>query len=231
MSSKSRIHVISLGGSLVFPKTGIDTAFLKRLRQFVMKEVDRGARFIFVVGGGAVCRQYQNAARCVVSLADEDLDWMGVHATRMNGHLLRTIFRDIALHRVVKDPTRKLTWNRPVLIAAGWKPGWSTDYIAVRMAKKFGVDTVINMSNIPAVHDKDPNKHRNTKAIDRIDWKSFRKMVGSKWEPGANTPFDPIASKLAASLKMRVYIVGKDLKNLANLVEGRAYTGTVIEPS
>ena len=29
-------------------------------------------------------------------VTDEDKDWIGIHATRLNAHLLRTIFRDVA---------------------------------------------------------------------------------------------------------------------------------------
>ncbi|MBD3250998.1 UMP kinase [Candidatus Uhrbacteria bacterium] len=227
----SRIHVLSIGGSLVVPKQGIDITFLKALRRFVVKEVNRGKRFILVIGGGMTARRYQHAANAVVKLDDEDVDWLGIHATRINAHLLRTIFRDIALHKVIKDPSRKLFWNKQVLIAAGWKPGWSTDYIAVRLAKRFGVKRVINLSNIDCVYDRDPYLHEGAKKITAIAWKDFRKIVGSTWEPGANAPFDPIASKLAEKEKMEVLVAGKDLANVTKMINGSAFRGTRIYSS
>jgi hypothetical protein len=36
-------------------------------------------------------------------LPDEDLDWLGVHATRLNAHLFRTIFRDLAHPVILKE--------------------------------------------------------------------------------------------------------------------------------
>lgn len=221
--------VISIGGSIVVPKTGIDVAYLEALRALIAREVKAGKRFIIIVGGGHTAREYQKAASSVVRLAHEDVDWLGIHATRLNGQLLRTLFRDIATHRVIKDPTRPLAWHDSVLIAAGWKPGWSTDYIAVRLAKKYGAHRVINLTNIDAVYDKDPSKYEDAEPYRRMTWKDFRKIVGSIWEPGANAPFDPIASKLAQRLGLEVVIaLGADLKNVKRIMDGKAFTGTVI---
>lgn len=224
--------VLSVGGSIVVPKTGIDVPYLERFRSLIASEVRKGKRFIIVVGGGATAREYQNAASAIVRLNAEDVDWLGIHATRLNGHLLRALFRDIAAHRVVKDPTRPLAWHDGVLIAAGWKPGWSTDYIAVRLAKKYHATRIINLTNIDAVYDKDPSKFKTATRIDRISWKDFRKIVGSKWIPGANAPFDPVASKLAHRWGFDVVIAeGKNLNNVRDILEEKKFKGTVISTS
>ncbi|MFH1078392.1 MAG: hypothetical protein V1745_03910 [Patescibacteria group bacterium] len=70
----TRPIVISLGGSMVAPKEGIDVRYLTRFRRLVLREVAEGSRFILVVGGGATARAYQKAASSVVHLQDEDLD-------------------------------------------------------------------------------------------------------------------------------------------------------------
>ena len=222
--------VISLGGSIVVPKSGIDAAFLKRFATLIRSHIKSGERFILVVGGGNTARIYQQAAKAVTKLADEDLDWLGIHSTRLNAHLMRTIFRDEAQHVVVKDPTRPQTWTKPILIAAGWKPGWSTDYVATRLAKKYKAKCVINLSNIKQAFDKDPSKYKDAKPLETVDWKSFRKIVGNKWIPGMNAPFDPIASRLASQSKIRVIIAdGKNLSNLNKILKGEKYFGTTIE--
>jgi uridylate kinase len=54
-------------------------------------------------------------------------------------------------------------------------------------------------------------------------------MVGDTWEPGMNVPFDPIASRKAEQLGLRVLVVnGKNLENLADALDGKKFTGTVI---
>jgi len=224
--------VLSVGGSIVVPKDGIDVHYLESFRKMITEEVKKGNRFIIVVGGGATARRYQAAANAIVNLTADDIDWLGIHATRLNGHLLRAVFRDVAKHRVVKDPTKPGAWHEPVLIAAGWKPGWSTDYIAVRLAKKFHATRIVNLTNIDAVYDKDPSKHDDARPIERISWKDFRRIVGSKWVPGANAPFDPIASRLAQRWGMDVVITqGKDLKNVKAILSGKPFRGSLINGS
>ena len=222
--------VISLGGSLVAPPSGINTEFLAAFRQLILKEVKKGYRFILIVGGGATARAYMNAAKDVAPLQSDDMDWLGIHATRINGHLLRTVFRTVAHPVMIKDPTRRIRWTQPVLVAAGWKPGWSTDYVAVRLARLYKAQEIVNLTNIERVYDKDPAKFSDAIPFDKIAWKDFQKIVGNKWSPGSNAPFDPVATKLAHRWKMKAVIAkGSDLKNLQNILDGRAFQGTTIE--
>lgn len=227
-STQHQTIVISVGGSLIVPKSGIDVAFLKHFRAFILRQTKKGRRFIIVTGGGRTAREYQQAADAVLKPTDEDMDWLGIHASRLNAQLCRNVFRDIAQHIVVKNPTRKTAWNRPVLIAAGWKPGRSTDAVAVQLAHAYGSTLVINLSNIDRVYDKDPYLHEDAKPLHEISWRDFRKLVGNKWSPGANAPFDPVASKSAEKWDMTVAVMGKNLKNVAAYLDGETFKGTVI---
>lgn len=221
--------VISLGGSLIAPPTGIDVDFLKAFRHLITEEVKQGKRFIFIIGGGSTARIYMHAAKEVAPLEHEDMDWLGIHATRINAHLLRTIFRGHAHRVVVKHPSRSIKWTQPILIAAGWKPGRSTDDGAVRLAKHYGASMVVNLTNVERVYDKDPAKHIDAVPFDRISWHDFRKIVGTKWSPGMNAPFDPIASTYAAKHHLKVVIAkGVDLMNLKKILDGKAFLGTTI---
>lgn len=228
---KTRI-IISVGGSLIVPGGGIDTKFLSQLNSFIRNQIaahpDR--QFFLITGGGATARQYIEAGKAIVGhkLADDDMDWLGIHSTRLNGHLVRTVFRDIAHPVMIKDfeVIRKI--SEPVTVAAGWKPGRSSDYVAVQIAEDYGARVVINMSNITKAYDKDPAKFPDAKPIDHITWKDFRKIVGDKWKPGLSMPFDPIASKKAAQLSLTVAIMGRDFDNLAKFLDDEPFTGTVV---
>jgi uridylate kinase len=224
-----RTVVIALGGSIVFPKEGIDSKFLKQFCVLVKKEIARGRRFIIVVGGGSVARVYRDAASAVARVSDEDKDWLGIHATRANAHLLRTIFREEA-DPVVFDARGKLKRLRhPVTIASGWRPGWSTDYVGVALAEDFGIPEVIMAGKADHVYDKDPARYAQAKRFDALLWKEYRRLIPSKWSPGGHMPVDPVASRLAQQKKISAIITsGKDLRNFRALLSGKAFRGTLI---
>lgn len=232
MVQDAQVFVLSLGGSLIVPNGGIDVTFLKNFHEFIRDQISsKNRRFFITVGGGAITRDYQKAAREVRNhdLSDTDADWLGVHATRLNAQLLRAIFQDLADPRVIKHYEIILKIQSPVAIAAGWKPGWSTDYCAVTVCQDYGLKQVVNMTNVDQVYDKDPNKFPDATAITDISWATYREMVGDVWKPGMNAPFDPIASKLAQDLDITVKIVnGKNLENLALALDGAPFKGTII---
>jgi uridylate kinase len=225
--------VLSLGGSIIIPDGGFNIQFLKDFEAFLRKKIAAGLRFFIVCGGGATCRKYRDAADMVMGgkVSNEDLDWLGVHSTRLNSHLIRTIFRDIAYRRVIDnyDVIDKRPVE-PIVLASGWKPGWSTDYNAVLLAQDYGVEKIINLTNVSYVYDKDPKKYKEAKPKERLTWDELIKIVGTKWIPGMYTPFDPVAAQLAKRLGLEVVVTdGKDLKNLDNILEGRRFKGTVIK--
>lgn len=225
--------VISVGGSLIVNEKGIDTDFLTKLNFFIRNYVKKGHRFFLVAGGGKIARFYRDAAKKVIgTITNEDLDWLAIHTTRVNGHLLRTIFQDIAHPRIIENYDKKLkNWKEPVVIGAGWKPGWSTDYDAVILARDYKAKTVINLSNIYYAYTADPKKNPNAKPIKKTTWEEFETLVGDKWIPGLNAPFDPVATQLAKKLQLTVIITyGNDFKNLENILDGKNFKGTVITP-
>ncbi|WP_147613108.1 UMP kinase [Treponema pectinovorum] len=227
--------VLSVGGSIVAPE-GPDTEFVKKfvamIKEYLAK--NEGEKLILVVGGGGPARIYQKAFRDVANLDleenVEDADWIGIMATRLNAQFVKACFGDLCKESVVTDPTVAEEFKGSILLAAGWKPGFSTDNDAVLLAQKFNADTVVNLSNIEKVYTDDPRKNPNAKPIDKISWADFRKLVGDEWTPGKNCPFDPIASKKAQSLGLKVICAGgKNLENIKSILEGKDYIGTTIQ--
>lgn len=225
------ITVISLGGSIVAPD-GVDESFLKGFTALIGELLSRDdkRRFIIVVGGGAPARTWQKAYRAVCPQpVDEQADWIGIMATRLNAELVRAIMGDWCTQDVVYDPTQVEPLMGRVLVAAGWKPGFSSDYDAVLLAERFQASAVINLSNIEKVYTDDPKKNPKAKPIDTISWEDFCAMVGDEWVPGKNVPFDPVASKHAAKISLKVICAaGKDLSNLENILTEKPFVGTTI---
>ncbi len=224
--------IISLGGSLIVPEE-IDWQFVKDFKQLIEQEIENGYRFIIITGGGRLARKYVEAGVQIGNIDSEDKDWIGIHATRLNAHFLRTIFKKHAHPTINKNPydlESFLKAKESILIAAGYRPGNSTDYIAVLLAKQFGATKIANLSNIDYVCDKDPRFNEDAKKIENISWPEFQKIVGDEWNPSSNLPFDPVASKMAGQEGMEVVILnGKNLNNFKKYLDEEKFIGTTIK--
>lgn len=224
-----KTFVLSVGGSLLVTKEGIDIKFLKSFRLFILKELKKGNRFYLVTGGGVTARDYIKAALGTTKISQADRDWVGISATHLNAQLVKVIFGSQAHPGIIIDPTKKIKTNKNLVIGAGYKPGWSTDCDSVLLAQHNQIKTVINMTNIDYAYDKDPRKFPEAKRLVNVSWPEFRKVVGNKWTPGLNVPFDPVASREAQKSKIKVVILnGKDLKNLGDCLAGKKFKGTTI---
>lgn len=223
-----KLFVISLGGSLIVPEE-IDIPFLKNFKRLIEAQAKKGSRFILITGGGKICRKYQTALSELSQPSKTDLDWMGIYTTLTNAQFIRLTFGRLAHPKIVENPTRKLKFTEKILLAGGWQPGCSTDKDAVLLAKTYGAKTIINLTNIDYLFDKDPKKYRNARKISRISWKGLLKITGREWKPGANLPFDPEASKLAQKNKLKLIIAnGRNLQNLKKILEGKKFEGSVV---
>ena len=231
--AKKPIHVLSVGGSIIIPKTGFDIAFLRAFRAMILKEIKKGHRFLLVVGGGATSRTYQAAAMGVKDMTARDLDLIGIEATMLNATLLHHLFAGVVQKTILRDPYIKHSLSKPLTIAAGYKPGNSTDWVAVQLAKTYGSTSVINLSNISHVYTKDPNLHADAEPIARMDWKSFRSsFTPQTWTPGLSAPFDPIASREAEKMGCTVAVVlGTDLTQVSKAINQKPFAGTLIVPT
>ncbi len=228
--------ILSVGGSIIVPDKP-DTEFLATFVKMCISwlDEDKSHRLILVAGGGAPARVYQNAYKDVagitgLSAENDAADWIGIMATRINAQLLKASFGSYCKNDVVYNPTvEDLSFDGQVLVASGWKPGFSTDTDAVYLGEKFDAKTIVNLSNIEKVYTDDPRKNPDAKPLDSISWADFRKMVGDEWVPGKNCPFDPIASKKASELGMKVICAGgKNIENIKAILEDKEYFGTTI---
>ena len=203
---------------------GIDAAFLRRFDRFLRGHIRTGKRFVLVVGGGRLARRFQEAAARVHGITDDDKDWLGIHATRLNAHLVRTVFRDIADPVVIDERGRVKRLRYPITVAAGWRPGWSTDYIAAVLAHDFsakggsasggGAKQTFIVAGKPAyVYDKDHAKHTDAKPLRELSWRAYRKLIPKKWSPGLHAPMDPVAAKFAEEKRIAAIVGdGRHLK-------------------
>jgi uridylate kinase len=219
--------IISLGGSIIVPDS-VDIKFLKDFKNAIEKFVKKGNRAVIVCGGGGLNKKYNSAAKSIGKISDNDLDWLGIAATKLNAELLRALFGKMAHETIISNPTLTIKTSKKIIIASGWKPGWSTDYDAVMLASKFGAKKVYNFTNTDHVYDSDPRKNKNAKMFEQLRWKDYLAIVGKKWSPRLSTPFDPMASQLAMKNGIGVYIIKGSIKNITAVLAGKNADGTIL---
>jgi uridylate kinase len=184
---------------------------------------------VLVLGGGALARRFQDAAQEVARVNDEDKDWIGIHATRLNAHLLRTVFRDVANPVIIDSRSKIARLHYPVTIAAGWHPGWSTDYVALQIAADIKVKEVIIAGKPNYVYERDFVKYPDAKKFISLSWRDYDKLIPKKWKPGLHAPIDPVGAALAARENLKAIVLdGRNLKNFDALLKGKEFKGTIV---
>lgn len=226
---KDKVFVISLGGSVVVPNE-INIALVKRFASLIKNELKKNKKFIIVVGGGKTSRKYQKAVSEVSKASNVEKDWIGIESTRLNSLLLKAVFGGISNPTILDRRFKIRGFGKyKIIIACGWKPGWSTDFVAVRIAADFKLDKAINLGKADYVYSEDFEDNPKATKIEKISWKDYLKIIPNRWEPGLNTPIDPVAARLAKKSKMQIVVAsGEDINNIKKIFEGKKFKGTVI---
>src|SRR3989344_9669703 len=137
--------IISLGGSLIVPDQ-IDVDFLRDFKALILGHVKQGKKFVIITGGGKINNRYNAAAKALGEPSDEDLDWIGIAALKLNAELLRVIFAEYAHEEVIANLSTRFPSNKPITIGSAYEPGHSSDYDAILAATSLGAKKLINLS-------------------------------------------------------------------------------------
>ena len=108
-------NIIKLGGSILVPQWP-DKDYLRDLVAIVTQRVAQGEKFLIIIGGGYVCRQYQEVLSQFDHITDEDLDWMGIYTIMFNAQLVRMAFGSQAYHEVVVRPDDLVATEAPIIV-------------------------------------------------------------------------------------------------------------------
>ncbi len=226
---KKKMVVLSLGGSLII-SDDVDIKFLREFKKVILRNTKK-YKFIISCGGGGIARKYISALR-KEGLNQKFQSYSGISATRMNARFMNYFFNkdpEYGIPHTTENLKKYLKKHNFVFCGAlEYKPEQTSDSTAARLAKIFKA-LFINITNVPGLYDKDPKKYKNAKFISEINWKNFDKMAkASKYQPGQHFVLDQTASKIIRREKIKTYIVGKDLKQLENVLKGKKFRGTIV---
>lgn len=221
--------VISIGGSLIVPGQ-IDAEFLEVFKKTLL-DAPKHYKFVLVTGGGHTARIYQQAAKKLnIKASHDDLDWIGLVVNRMHSYFLKAVFGKTADRRILGFEERNYRLKKFITVALGGRlPGGSSDTTALFYAQKTRAKTVLNLTDVDGVYDRDPHKFKKAKLIPHMRWTQFIKKFGSSRKPGQHKPFDQSVAKEADKLGITVVIMnGRNMQNLRRFFYGQKFRGTVI---
>lgn len=183
MSKYKRVMVKLSGEMLGESSGGIDSAKLHDVCQSIKEVVESGVQVALVIGGGNFWRfkdQKELAFDRVVS------DTMGMLATVMNALAVREELERIglrakaysslrvpgALREYAPKCARASFADHDVVLCAGGtgNPYFTTDSAAALRALELKCDVVLKATKVDFVYDKDPKKHEDAKAFEKLTY-------------------------------------------------------------
>lgn len=226
--------VVAFGGSVVAPPE-LDVAALRALGAHLEQWAAHRQLFV-VIGGGAPARRYIRAAR-ELGVAEDDLDRIGIMATRLNAQLVDSLVRGEKGRQVpttTAEAAARADAGTRIVVMGGTTAGHSTDQVAAELAVAAGAARLVVATNVDGVYTADPKVDATAQRLERLDYARLLDIIGDPTWKAAGSPgvIDGPASLLVARHAMPTMVVhGGDLDNVGAAVAGRDFRGTVISGS
>ncbi|MBT7903790.1 hypothetical protein HN587_08060 [Candidatus Woesearchaeota archaeon] len=249
--SEPQLNIVKFGGSIVNPDGKYNNQVINDFADLVK---ETGQRFIFVVGGGKICRGVQDASMSHLEAALEDpkeidiaRDRIGIATTQINADYVRRQFQrhlgdaGRIYPEIILDPTMPVQGDYQIYFACGWKPGCSTDKDMMLLAETFNADRVFKISDFPIVKDISPHELKKYSGEDKIrmikqapdlpkaSWQKLVDLVGTEWEAGLSTPFDPRAAEIGYRLRDKLVVYIGQQQEFPKMLRGEDFIGTIIQ--
>jgi uridylate kinase len=226
---KKKVIVLSLGGSLIIPNE-VNVKYLKDFKKVILKNIKR-YKFVVVCGGGSVARKYISALR-EIGVNETLQSFSGISATRMNARFMNYFFNqnpEMGIPHTMEILKKYIgKYNVVFCGALEYKPNQTSDSTSAEIARKLKTD-FINLTDVPGLYTKNPKEFKDAKFISKISWKDFNNIANKlKFKPGQHFVLDQTAAKRIMENKIKTYILGKDMKQLDNLLNGKKFKGTTI---
>ena len=243
------MNIVKIGGSIINPDGEYDNRFIAKLIDIVKESKER---FIFVVGGGKLCRKVQMAAKPFLEEAlttNERIsyanDLLGIAVTKINASYVLEKFKEQLGSEVepeiIIDPTKKIKSSARIYFTGGWKPGCSTDKDMMIMAEIYGAKKIVKVTDVEYIKQINPVKFSKlfelekkkvlaeAKDIKEMSWKQLVDLIGTDWKPGLNTPFDSQAAELGYTLRKQVMLLLGRKEELERMLTGKKFKGTIVK--
>lgn len=226
---KKEVIVLSLGGSLIIPDK-INLKYLRKFKKVLLKNTKK-FKFVIVCGGGSLARKY------IYALEQEKLDstfqsLSGIAATRTNARFMSYFFK-LNPRKGIPHKTKEIKkyLKKQDIVFCGaleYHPNQTSDSTAAEVATTLK-SKFINLTNVNGLYTDNPLTNKKAKFIPKISWYDFEKRANSmKFHPGQHFVLDQSAAKIIKEQKITTYIIGDNISQLDNFLNGKKFIGTEI---
>ncbi len=223
------VAVLSLGGS-VLVRDEDPSAYLSELADMLI-EVSSGTKLYIVAGGGRIARFYIRAGRSL-GAPEQDLDVMGIGATRLNARLLIAALKGHAFPEPPLDYEEAASAGTAhrIVVMGGVAPGVTTDAVSSRLAERVGAARLVNATSVDGAYTSDPKKDPGARRIPRMTHEELVELVkGTAEGAGPTTVFDPVGADVLMRTRIPLVIVdGRSIGDLRLALTGGECLGTVV---
>jgi uridylate kinase len=222
---------MSLGGSMVSRKNGVNVSYIRRLAKLLKKYTGR-YKFIITVGGGYASRLYISSSRQIIT-NEAVLDEIAIAITRINALIVKDLFSDMDVYpNVVTElgELRMANKANSVVFMGGLLPGISTDAVATLTCEVSGSKVLINISEDAYIYDRPPTD-RSAKKLETVSHDRMVEVAALRdtRNAGSNFVFDLVAAKLAKRGNIEVRFVNDDMAQLELAIAGKKHKGTTVK--
>lgn len=224
--------IIKLGGSVIQNSL---TEMNPQIFDFIEKIKKFNSQVVITTGGGKVCRLFQEPLK-KAGIKTEDIHRVGVRTVCLQAEYVKGLLPEeerfpvlIDSDEILKDALNRKSEFK-YFASGSWKVGNSSDYEAVVNAVVFGADTVVRISNIDYVYDKDPRTNPDAKKLEKVSWDEYLDIIGNpdKHDPGRSYPVDPNTSRYAKEHGIKLYFTSLDNFLSMERLDLENFEGTVI---
>ena len=220
--------VLSLGGSLLFNKKGIDADYLKKVVRLLASSRERIA---FSVGGGLMARQYVEAGK-QLNASNFELDEIAMQIVKANSRLVSSSSEKLMFFEDYEEAYASFLREGKVIVLGVGTPGQTSDATSALFAEEVNADKWINLSNVDAIYTRDPKKFKTAKKIKKMTHEKLVELAEKhdKRSPRENFIIDVLAAKILARSNIEAHFVnGKKLGEVKKAIQGKEHDGTIVK--
>ncbi|MCL5100376.1 MAG: hypothetical protein M1122_00260 [Candidatus Marsarchaeota archaeon] len=222
---------ISLGGSIISRKNGINVGYVRRLYR-LLKNYKNTSKFVIVVGGGYTSKLYVQSSKQIIK-NNLILDEIAISITRINAMILKDMLSELNVYPNIVtdlDELRAASHNSGIVVMGGLLPGISTDSVTVLACEVVNSKTLINVSTEAYVYDRHPSEP----GARRLEYLTHDQLIklASRLDPRearSNFIFDLVASKLAKRSNIEIRFVNDKMDELRFAIEGKHHRGSTVK--